>query len=110
MIKQCLVCDNLFEVCQSCDKQSIFFKDSMYQWRKVVCCPEHFHYHIIIIEYVRKEIDKTTAKSRLQEIIKDYGMIEFNDNVKGIVNEILADDIVEQELKQTKTISKRTKK
>lgn len=95
MKERCRVCNELFEVCLSCDKQSIFFKDKEYQWRKVVCCPQHIHYHIPIIEYTRNEIDKPTAKDRLQEAIDKYGMIDFNDNVKPIVDEIMLEIIEE---------------
>lgn len=105
-IERCRVCNNTFEVCLSCDKNI----DENYQWRRVVCCPEHFDYHIPIIEYVRKQIDKETAKARLNKAIDKYGMIEFNDNVKNIVNEILSEEVIEQEVIQTPQVKKTTRK
>ena len=82
--KQCSVCNKFFTPCSSCDKLRIFFNDEVYQWRKVVCCPEHFYYHLPIIEYIRGKIDKKTAKEQLSETIEMYGEIEFNDNVLNI--------------------------
>lgn len=98
-IENCRVCNNTFEVCLSCDKHTL---DENYQWRKVVCCPEHFDYHIPIIEYARKIIDKETAKTRLEKAIEKYGMIEFNDNVKSIVDEILSTEIKSDNIKPVK--------
>lgn len=100
-IERCRVCNNTFEVCLSCDKHTIS-NDENYQWRKVVCCPEHFDFHIPIIEYVRKQIDKETAKTRLEKAIEKYGMIEFNDNVKNIVDEILSTEIKSDNIKPVK--------
>lgn len=89
--KQCSVCKKQFNPCSSCDKLKVFFKDETYQWRKVVCCIEHFYYHLPIIKYARKEIDKDTAKKQLNNAIDKYGEIEFNDNVLNIVEEILSE-------------------
>lgn len=88
--KQCSVCNKFFTPCSSCDKLRIFFNDEVYQWRKVVCCPEHFYYHLPIIEYIRGKIDKKTAKEQLSETIEMYGEIEFNDNISNIAEEILS--------------------
>ena len=62
--------------------------------RRVVCCPEHFNYHSPIISYVRKKMDKATAKNELQSAIDLYGEIDFCDNIKPIVAEIMAEDVV----------------
>ncbi len=83
--RNCLVCGKSFKVCNTCKKDT----DEMFQWRRVVCCPEHFMYHMPIIQYVRKKIDKETAKKDLQSAIQQYGNIEFCDNVKEIIAEIL---------------------
>lgn len=89
--KQCSVCKKMFVPCSSCEKLQVFFNDEAYQWRKVVCCPEHFYYHLPIIEYSRGVIDKKTAKERLTETIERTGKIDFNNNVSGIVQEILSE-------------------
>lgn len=81
MIKECSVCKNKFKPCQSCD-------GSVVQWRRVVCCPEHFYPHMTLVEYRDKKINKETAKKQLENAIEVIGEIDFNDNVKGLVNEI----------------------
>ena len=86
--KQCLVCNNMFEVCPTCENLGL------YGWRSVVCCYEHWNYHLPIIQYERKIINKEQAKQELQNAINTYGMIDFNDDVKNIVAEILAEDVI----------------
>lgn len=103
-----MVCKAYFEPCNSCDKLKVFYKDEMYQWRKVVCCPEHFLYHVPIIEYSRGQLSKEQAKAELLETIKNNGNIDFNDNVKSIVAEILSDDKATD--KTTKSKFKKSKK
>lgn len=88
---RCAVCNNLFEPCERCLRLSPIYGE-INQWRRVVCCPEHFSYHMPIILYIREKISKDKAKKDLQMVINEYGMIDFNDNVKGIVDEILAED------------------
>lgn len=96
--KQCLVCNKEFEVCPTCENLGL------YGWRSVVCCYEHWNYHLPIIQYDRKIITREQAKKELQEAINTYGMPDFNDNVKDIVAEILAEDVI-----KTKAVSKRKK-
>lgn len=93
--KQCMVCKAMFIPCTSCDKLKVFYKDEIYQWKKVVCCSEHFFYHLPIIEYKRGMITKEEAKEQLQNAIDKYGNLDFNDNVKFIVEDILAEEITE---------------
>lgn len=88
IIKHCLVCGKEFKACNTCQKNI----SEMLQWRRVVCCPEHFAYHLPIIEFHNGIINKATAKKELQEAIDTYGTIEFCENVKGIAEEILAED------------------
>lgn len=88
--RDCLVCGKSFEVCNHCNK----YVPEELQWRRVVCCPEHFNYHSPIISYVRKKMDKATAKNELQSAIDLYGEIDFCDNIKPIVAEIMAEDVV----------------
>ena len=87
-MKNCLVCGKLFEQCNTCNKNV----DEMYQWRRVVCSPEHFAYHLPIIQYVRGQITKAEAKAELDKAIKDYGEIDFADNIKSVVAEIMVEE------------------
>ena len=88
IIRHCLVCGKEFKACNTC-QQNI---PETLQWRRVVCCPSHFAYHIPIIMYHNGEYDKSKAKAELQNAIDTYGNIEFCDNVEEIVAEILTDD------------------
>lgn len=90
--KQCSICKKEFTPCNSCDKLSIFFNDIAYQWRKVVCCIDHFYYHLPIINYSRGKIQKNEARKQLLDCIDKYGEVEFNNNVSNIVEDILSYD------------------
>ena len=90
--KKCSVCNKEFSPCNKCLKYSD--NSEIVQWRRVVCCPEHFSFHLPILNYVRKNIDKETAKKELQTAIKYYGEPDFNDNVKCVVNEIMAEPVI----------------
>lgn len=90
--KQCSICKKEFTPCNSCDKLSIFFNDIAYQWRKVVCCIDHFYYHLPIINYSRGQIQKNEARKQLLDCIDKYGEVDFNDNVLKIVEDILSYD------------------
>lgn len=59
-----------------------------------MCCPEHFSFHLPIIDYVRKNINKETAKKELQTAFKYFGEIDFNDNIKRVVDEIMIEPVV----------------
>ena len=83
--KKCLVCGKEFKVCKTC----LPHVPEELQWRRVVCCSSHFNYHLPIIRYVRDEISKEQARTELLEAIELYGEIEFADNIKPIVDEIL---------------------
>lgn len=87
-MKQCLVCGKEFKPCGTCVKGV----DDNYSWRKVVCCREHFYYHIPIIEYIRGIVSKSEAREKLTQAIKDYGEIEYADNIKSIVKEIMTEE------------------
>lgn len=60
------------------------------QWRRVCCCAKHFAFHLPIIRYVRHEIDKDTAKAELQKAVTNFGEVEYADNIKKTVAEILS--------------------
>lgn len=85
--RNCLVCGKSFKACNTCQKDI----PEELQWRRVVCCPEHFQYHIPIIQYVRGKIDKKTAKNDLQLAIEKYGEVEFCTEIKDIVSKILTE-------------------
>lgn len=84
-----MVCGKEFKACNTCQQNT----PETLQWRRVVCCPAHFAYHIPIIMYHNGEYSKDKARAELQNAIDTHGDIEYCDNVKAIVNEILADDI-----------------
>lgn len=88
IIRHCLVCGKEFKACNTC-QQNI---PETLQWRRVVCCPAHFAYHIPIIMYHNGEYSKDKARTELQNAIDTHGNIEYCDNVKAIVDEILAED------------------
>lgn len=89
IIRHCLVCGKEFKACNTCQQNT----PETLQWRRVVCCPAHFAYHIPIIMYHNGEYSKDKARTELQNAIDAYGDIEYCDNVKAIVDEILADDV-----------------
>lgn len=91
--KNCLVCGKEFTPCNTCNKNL----DEMLQWRRVVCCAEHFSYHLPIISYIRGKISKEEARNDLTQAIELYGEIEFTDNIKFV-----ADEILKVEKKKTK--------
>lgn len=91
--KNCLVCGKEFVPCSNCNKNV----DENLQWRRVVCCPEHFCYHLPIIQYVRGIISKSDAKKELENAIENYGQIDFSDNVKSIVQEIMEEENYDEE-------------
>lgn len=92
--KQCLVCNNFFEPCD-CENEAL-------GWRKVVCCKEHFLYLLPVIEYTRKQKSKEEARQELSCLPP----IEYNDNTKKVVDEIMEEDIPEE--KQTEKLETRT--
>ena len=96
LIRHCLVCGKEFKACNTC-QQNI---PEALQWRRVVCCPAHFSYHIPIIMYHNGVYDKEKAKAELQNAIDTYGNIKFCDNVKGIVSDILSEnnDVIDENI------------
>ena len=96
LIRHCLVCGKEFKACNTC-QQNI---PEALQWRRVVCCPAHFSYHIPIIMYYNGVYDKEKAKIELQNAIDTYGNIKFCDNVKGIVSDILSEnnDVIDENI------------
>lgn len=85
--RNCMVCGKRFKICNTCLKSM----PEELQWRRVVCCAQHFAYHLPIIRYSRKEIGRNEAKAELKSAIAKFGEVEFAADIKSIVNEILAD-------------------
>lgn len=85
--RNCMVCGKQFKVCNTCLRSM----PEELQWRRVVCCSQHFAYHLPIIRYVRKEISREEAKAELTRAIEKFDKIEFAEDIKPVVNEILAD-------------------
>ena len=77
------MCGAEYEGCTFCEQQNQFLA-----WRSVVCKPEHFAYHIPIISYIRKQMTKEEARKELLAAEKEYGKIEYADNIKAVVAEI----------------------
>lgn len=82
-----MVCGKQFKVCNTCLKSM----PEELQWRRVVCCVQHFAYHLPIIRYSRKQISRDEAKAELKSAIEKFGEVEFARDVKAIADEILSD-------------------
>lgn len=85
--KNCMVCGKPFKICNTCLKSI----PEELQWRRVVCCAQHFAYHLPIIRYSRHEINREDAKAELNKAIAKFGEVEFADDIKPLVREIFAD-------------------
>lgn len=85
--KDCMVCGKRFKVCNTCIKSI----PEELQWRRVVCCSQHFAFHLPIIRYVRKQISKAEACTELKRALSAYGEVEFTKDIQPIVDEILSD-------------------
>lgn len=79
MLKECGVCKAQFKPCNDCP-------NTAYSWRKTVCCAEHSGAFIAILEYSRGLKTKEETKKVLKGLDIDY-----NDSVKSIVDEIMAE-------------------
>ena len=91
MLKQCGVCKKQFKPCNDCPSTA-------YSWRKTVCCPEHSDAFIAVIEYSRGLKTKEDAKKVLKGLVIDY-----NDSVKAIVDEIIAEPKKQEDNTEVKT-------
>ncbi len=85
--RNCMVCGKQFKICNACLKSM----PEELQWRRVVCCPQHFAFHLPIIRYSRKQITREEAKAELTNAINAFGTVEFARDITPIVNEILTD-------------------
>ncbi len=85
--RNCMVCGKQFKVCNVCHKSV----PEELQWRRVVCCPQHFAFHLPIIRYVRKEISKSDARAEIENAVKNYGEIEYAEDIKPVVDDIFSD-------------------
>lgn len=82
-----MVCGKRFKVCNTCLKSI----PEELQWRRVVCCSQHFAFHLPIIRYKRNQIKKDEAKAELERAIAAFGTVKFTKDVEPIVNEILSE-------------------
>lgn len=82
-----MVCGKRFKICNTCLKSM----PEELQWRRVVCCSQHFAYHLPIIRYSRHEITREEAKAEIEKAIAAFGEVEFSDGIKPLVREILVD-------------------
>lgn len=85
--RNCMVCGKQFKICNTCLKTM----PEELQWRRVVCCSQHFAYHLPIIRYARKQISREEARAELTRAINTFGNVNFTKDIRPIVNEILAD-------------------
>lgn len=85
--RNCMVCGKKFKICSTCQRNM----PEELQWRRVVCCPQHFSFHLPIIRYARKEISREQAREDLSRAFAAHGNVEFSENVKSIVDEIFSD-------------------
>lgn len=85
--RNCMVCGKQFKVCNTCHNTL----PEELQWRRVVCCSQHFAYHLPIIRYIRKQIGRDEAKAELKSAIAKFGEVVFTADIRPVVNEILAD-------------------
>ena len=90
--KNCLVCGKEFEACNSCSDTTA----EALQWRRVVCCPEHFFYHEPIILYIRGKMSREEASNALRKAVEKYGEIDFVGAIQPIVTELLAEPKAKQ--------------
>lgn len=87
VIKNCSVCGAEYPACTFCDSQNEFLA-----WRSVVCKVEHMAYHLPIIRYIRGQISKEQAKTELLAAERQYGKIDYANNIKQVVAEIKSED------------------
>lgn len=85
--KNCMVCGKQFKICNTCLKSV----PEELQWRRVVCCPQHFAYHLPVIRYTRKQITRGEAKAELNNAFAKFGEVEFAADIRPIVDEILVE-------------------
>lgn len=85
--RTCMVCGKQFKACGICHSTV----PEELQWRRVVCCRQHSAFHLPIIRYVRKEISKENARETLKNAFKNYGNVEFTNDIKAVVDEIFSD-------------------
>lgn len=85
--RNCRVCGKRFKVCSVCHKNT----PEEFQWRRVVCCPQHFSFHLPVIRYVRKEISKSEARAEIENAVNNYGDVEYAEDIKPVIDEIFSD-------------------
>ena len=82
--KKCSVCGREFIPCNTCGGENELLK-----WRRVVCCPEHFSFHIILISYIRGITSKEQARQELVQAMERFGAPVLCGQAKTIAEELL---------------------
>jgi hypothetical protein len=88
---ECIICGVKYHHCDSCNQISTFTP-----WRVICDTAEHYQIYMVILDYQSNTITKEEAKEQLNTNGVTLNSIEsFKDSTKGILKEILADDIQE---------------
>ena len=80
--RKCLVCGKEFVPCASCAG------DELLSWRRVVCCAEHFSFHLAMVEYSRGAISASQALEDIRECEELYGKPDYCGSAKKQIDEI----------------------
>lgn len=97
-MKICQVCGKEFPACSYCEKIG-----EGYSWRTVVCCREHFYFHMPIIQYIRNEISKEEARALLITAEERYGKVTYLPQIQTVVDKIFTEDIPKKKSMRKKT-------
>lgn len=90
----CVVCGKGYHACDSCDEMQSFTP-----WRKMTDTPEHYKIFLLVKQYNNNLISKAEAKTMLANInISDIDTLK--DDVKKVLNEILAEDVAVKKSKK----------
>lgn len=103
VMKRCQVCGNEYPACSYCEEYG-----EGYSWRTVVCCREHFLFHLPIIQYIRHKMPKGEAKEQLTLAEEKYGKIDYLPEIQKVVNEIFSVDKPKKKTTMRETVQKIT--
>ena len=79
---KCTICNNEYEVCNTCKNQKIFKP-----WRTVTDTIEHYKIYLAIHSYTISK-NKELAKEELQKCDLT-GLESFNPEIKSVISEIM---------------------
>lgn len=81
---KCKACGVMYYACNDCDTKKFI------SWRAAACCPEHYQVYITLFDYDKGDIDKATARERLEE----FGVGEWVDAPsQKLIDEIFAPEV-----------------